>query len=525
MSAEDSRPRTTLEYPAAGVDAILAGAARAWPDRVALREGDRELTYGMLHERSLRVAAGLRARGVTDGDVVAIRMPNSVEFVVAYFGILAAGATVTAVSPAQPEDALARMLAEVGASLLLTDGAAGSLLDELAAHDPLPQGRGRPDGVAHLQFTGGTTGHPKAVRVLHRNVVGNIVQVVDRRAAVRVRADGAGGLALVPAGPPTPHHLRPGEGVTVAVAPFFHVLGIVNLDISLLLGATVVLGGRFDPARLLAEVERFGVTHLNGTPAMYHALLRSPALRAHDLSSVRQLTSGGAALAPAVLDGLREAFTGAWIAEGYGLSEATSAVTSVPIGADRRHAAGTVGIPLADTLVEIRSPETGIPEPPGGTGELWARGPQIADGYHREPELTADHFRDGWLRTGDLAHVDDRGYVHLVGRLKEMLIYKGYNVYPRPLEELLSAHPAVAEAVVLGAPDPSVGEIPVAFVVLAPGFRSSRALTDDILGSVARSVVSYQKVRELHVVDVLPLSPAGKVDRRALRDRLREGVR
>ncbi|MGW6460675.1 class I adenylate-forming enzyme family protein [Streptomyces sp. NPDC055078] len=177
-------------------------------------------------------------------------------------------------------------------------------------------------------------------------------------------------------------------------------------------------------------------------------------------------------------------------------------------------------MPVFDTEVQIRAADGETVLPAGEKGEIWARGPQIADGYHDDPVRTAEQFRDGWLRTGDLAWRDEDGWVFLAGREKDMLIYKGYNVYPHLLEEILGTHPAVAQSSVVGAAKEGVGEIPVAFVITRPGADKAPGLADALMAYVAERVAPYHRVRELHLVDALPVSPTGKVLKRELRARL-----
>ncbi|GAA5020121.1 class I adenylate-forming enzyme family protein [Kitasatospora paranensis] len=558
-------PRS-LDYPRVGVDALLAGASRAYPERVALREGDETLTFAELYDRALRVAAGLRVRGVRPGDTVALHLPNSAWFLVAYYGILCSGATAAALNPAQPPAALRQQLADCDVKAVFTHPRNGAVLADGAVPEgvrfavlvpgsaaaPAPEGVGLPEGifpddvvpfadlltagrlegyrvdpesVAHFQFTGGTTGRPKAVRVLHRNVVANAVQTACWRSPALPCLDEEDGLRLRFRPEAAHRHaIPPGEGVALSVAPLFHSLGLVGQNVNTLLGTTVTIAGRFAPDAFLESIADQGVTQLAGSPSMYHALLSSPVIDTADLTSVRMLATGAAPIDTAALARLRAAFPNAAVVDAYGLSECTAAVTYTPLDAELPVPAGAVGLPLFDTEVEIRSEDGATVLPQGATGEVWVRGPQVTDGYQGHPELTAEQFVDGRLRTGDLGHVDDQGFLFLVGRAKDMLIYKGYNVYPQPLEELLCSHPAVAQAAVVGRPDPIAGQVPVAFVVLRPSYVAEAArggaLQDEVLAHVARQVAPYQKVRDLCVVDALPLTPTGKILKTELRDRL-----
>ncbi|MEU9604645.1 class I adenylate-forming enzyme family protein [Streptomyces sp. NPDC048057] len=552
----------SLDIPRVGADALLAGAAHAYPDRTALVDGEETLTFAQLHDAARRVAGGLRERGLEPGDVVALHMPNTYWYVVVYYGALCAGLAVAPLNPAQPLGPLRSQLADCGAKAVVSHpagapglvdavsdavrlvvlvpataagpapdgggaGPEGSVpLAELLASDPLDY-RVDPDLVAHLQLTGGTTGRTKAVRVLHRNLVANVVQTGCWRSASLPHLDEDGGVRVRRLSDPAPRTIVPGEGCNIAIAPLFHGLGLVGHNVNTLLGATAVItGGRFDADQFIRDIEQYGVTHMSGSPAMYYGMLRSAELGRHDLSSVRMITSGAAPIDTGALAALRRAFPAASVTEGYGLSEATMGLTMSPPGADVDTPPGSVGVAIANTEVEIRAEDGVTVHPRGETGEIWARGPQITDGYQDAPALTAEQFVDGWLRTGDLGRLDENGFLFLVGRAKDMLIYKGYNVYPQPLEELLCSHPAIAQASVVGRPHPASGEIPVGFVVLHPRSTAEaergQEFLDEVMAHVAARVAPYQRIRELHVVEALPLTPTGKVLKTQLRQRLQD---
>lgn len=548
----------SLSYPAIGIDAVLAGAARSYADRTAITDGDLSLSFAELHQHALRVAAGLRAQGVKPGDTIGLHMPNSLWLIVAYYGALCAGAAVAPLNPAQPPLALGQQLTDCNASIVITHPSCAARLlaaetpsvravyciepspiaplpsgaDEspqgtkpfrlLLENEPLTGYRVDPELVAHLQFTGGTTGQSKAVRVLQRNLVANLIQVGCWRAACVPELDEDGGLRLVrvPAAADI-HSIIPGDSVALGIAPLFHGLGLVGHNAHLALGVTVhLVGGRFDPDEFLAAVERHRVTQVSGSPAMYYAILRCPTLGDHDLTSMRLLTSGAAPIDTHALEVLGRAFPNAAVLEGYGLSEATMGVSSALLGRHTTAPSGTVGQAIFDTEIEIRDVATREPLPTGSTGAVWVRGPQVTAGYLGHPELTAEQFVDGWLHTGDMGHLDADGYLFLAGRSKDMIIYKGYNVYPQPLEEILCAHPSVAQAAVVAGSDTDTGEIPVAFLVLRPGVTDSDAVAQEAAAMVAERVAPYQKVRAVHVIDAMPLTDTGKVLKSALRERL-----
>jgi long-chain acyl-CoA synthetase len=250
---------------------------------------------------------------------------------------------------------------------------------------------------------------------------------------------------------------------------------IGSLIIPMLTGGTVVLHDRFDPVHYLADAERRGVNTLGGAPALFAALLACPDFHTRDLSTVRTLTSGAAPMPKEMIRALSRRLPDAVISEGYGLTEVTMAAVLSPTWRSRVRKVGSVGAPVFDTEVKIVPVEGGDPLPPGTHGEVCLRGPQVMTGYHQRPEDTAAAFDDGWLHTGDIGMIDEDGYVSIVDRKKDMLIYKGYNVYPRELEELLIAQPTVAAAAVVGRHSDEVGELPVAFVVRANGHEETAA--------------------------------------------------
>lgn len=538
-------------FPVVGFDALLAGSARRFGTRIALCDGGLTLTFTELDDLARRFAGALRDDGIGPGDRVAIAMPNSLWYSVAYYGILCAGATACAVNHLLPPTALAEHFATFGATALVTHpacitvgeartptirttivveptatsavgdagpGPDGRPMAEMLRHAPWTGEPCDPDAIAHLQMTGGTTGRSKGVQILHRNIVANTIQCCTWRHPGRVVQDPDGPVYLEQVADGVE---RLGEGVMLQLAPFYHGAGLVGLSASLVAGTTTVFHGRFAPERYLASVEEYGVTRIGGTPAMFHGLLAAPNRGRHELSSVTSLFSGTAPISTTALTELGKLFPRARITQGYGLSEATCYTAMQSTRLDSGDSLGGVGRPLPGTVVEIRDPE-GEPLPVGEIGEVFVHGPQVAGGYHDAPELTRQQFRDGWLRTGDLGHLDGRGELFLTGRAKDMLIYKGYNVYPQALEELLTQHPAVARCAVVGRPVDEVGQIPVAFVVLTPSAcaAESEDLAAELADFVAARVAPYQKVREVRFVGELPLTDIGKVAKPLLVDML-----
>lgn len=542
-----SRSPASLDYPEVSAGSIIAGSAARFGDRTAFAHGDEQLTYAEVYRAACQFANALLRNGVEPGDRVAVHLANCLAYPVAYYGILLAGATFTPANPLLPPADLAAQLADSGAVAAVTSGAGLPVLAAVQDRTRVglvvvvgpttgqpgqreftefyaaePETRPEVDldvytHLAHLAYTGGTTGGSKGVRLTHRNVCVNSLQFACWSSGSVPALDERGDLVLdrSHAGDdewPT----RLGEGVLIGLAPWFHAMGTIGtLNVPVLQGTTLVLQNRFNPADYLAEAERRQVTSLGGAPAMFAALLACPDFPARDLSSVRSITSGAAPMPHEMIRALRHRFPDAAINEGYGLTEVTMGAAQGPFGPAAVRKPGTVGLPVFDTEIKIVSAESGDPVPRGEPGEVCIRGPQVMAGYHERPAETAATLVDGWLHTGDIGVLDEDGYLSIVDRKKDLLLYKGYNVYPRELEELLLAQPGVAGAAVVGRPSPEVGELPVAFVVRGPGADS--ITEQQLIDSVNAKVVPYKRLRELRFVERIPVSAAGKILKRELR--------
>lgn len=546
-----------LDYPALTVGDLNEYAARAYPDRPGVRDGDTTLTFAEIHAHACQVAHGLRAAGVRERDVVVLHQPNSLWFLPSYYGILLAGAIVAPTNPLHPAAGLRAQIEETRAVAALSHPGHVDLLEEarqgtglrtlvvapgtdvapapqdlppgavtladLMAGQPTsrPKTTVGPDDIAHLAYTGGTTGVPKAVRVLHRNVVSNVAQMSGWRAGHLLGMDGQGLATLTALPDAAEAGVVPGDSVTVVVSPMFHAHALINASFLHLCGTTQVLSGRFEAARMLDLIERERATYITGSPTMWHALVGAGGAAAdRDFTSLQVVSSGAAPIDLPTMEALQELFPSSVILEGYGLTEGTCLVSVGPVFRDGRTKPGAVGIPIFDTAVEIRAGLTGEPLGTGERGELWVRGPQVTDGYFERPDATAQQFVDGWLNTGDIAYVDEDGFIFISDRAKDMLIYKGYNVYPRELEDLLVDHPDVDSAAVVGREHPAVGQEPIAFVVPASGHHID---PDALMAYVAEHVLPYKKVRGIHVVGQLPSNPAGKILKTELRQLANEG--
>jgi long-chain acyl-CoA synthetase len=474
-------------------------------DHPALVSRGRVTTYGTLRDQVARMRGGLAARGVTPGDRVAILAANNWYFVSAYLAVLGAGAIAVPLNPQSPAPEVEGELAATGARLALVgptgrEAAAGvdraalpgfdGCVDvpDLLAAEPAPI-VDRADGdVAVLLFTSGTVGAPRPAMLTHGNLSSNLDQILANPA----RPDGVDEVAL-------------------AVLPLFHVFGLnAVLGLTLRVGGTIVLVERFDPHSTLAAVAEHGVTVLTGVPTMWADLAGLPDVDPADLATVRYAVSGAAPLDPAVRRAVRDRL-GLDLTEGYGLTEASPAVTA-GLGHDAPD--GSIGVPLPGVEVRLVDGE-GEDALVGDAGEIWVRGPNVFAGYWGDDEATAAALTpEGWLRTGDMAVVDDHGFLALVDRRKDVIIVSGFNVFPGEVEQVLAGHPDVAEAAVVGVPHPHSGEAVRAYVVARDGAHVEE---DDLIAHAGRHLARYKCPSSIAFVDELPVGLTGKVIRRALR--------
>ena len=505
----------SLDYPDVPVGAILLGAARRYGERVALVHGDVTLTFAELGAAAARTANGLRARGISPGDRVAVRMPNNLHYPVAYYGILLAGAAFVPVNPLLPEAAARAQIADAEATLTLTARDFPHLGDDMPAVPPRLT-FDLDTHLAHLAYTGGTTGVSKGVRHTHRAVVTNVLQYACWNTGSLPRLDEAGGLTLDQVGAEEEWPVRLGTGAGINLTPWFHVMGIIaGLNVPVMTGTTLVLHDRLDPAEYLADAERHRVTTMGGVPALFAALLAHPDSTTRDLSSVRTVASGAAPMPVEMIERLRSLVPHAQVSEGYGLTEVTMGATSAPSYRSGVRKVGSVGVPLYDTEIRVLPVEGGPPLPPGERGEICVRGPQVMEGYHNRPDATAEVLVDGWLHTGDIGVLDEDGYLFIVDRKKDMIISGGENIYSREVEEALLMHPAVAETAVIGVPDAKWGESVLAAVVLRPGASTDEAALD---AHCRERIAGYKRPRTYQFMTALPRVPStNKVDKRALR--------
>ncbi|MGI3222750.1 class I adenylate-forming enzyme family protein [Streptomyces sp. GTA36] len=466
------------------------------PHRAAVSDGHQSLTNTQLLSRVRIAARQLQDHGIGPGDVVALKLTNRVEFVILLFAAWRLGATVTPVNPSMTDIEVDRQLHDSGARLLVVeDGAtvAAHGVDVLAVGE-LHEGTVEPDHaplldpatLALLIYTSGTTGVPKGVMLDHANI--DAMVEMGRQALEVGPADRC-----------------------LLILPLFHVNGIVvSVLLPLLVGASVVIAGRFDPRTFFDLVEQERPTFFSAVPTIYSMLAALPDHVRPDTSSLR-FGVCGAAPASAELLTRFEARYGLPLIEGYGLSEGTCGSTLNPVNGPRR--AGTVGLPFPGQEIRILGAD-GSEVTPGKDGEVAVRGPNVMRGYLGRPDETARVLIDGWLHTGDVGRLDAEGYLTLVGRSKDMIIRGGENIYPKEIEDVLAGDPSVLEAAVIGVPDEKWGEVVVAYVQPRPGATVEPSALKALC---ARSLTGYKRPTAFFLVEAIPKNAVGKIDKVSLR--------
>nr|WP_202558773.1 4-coumarate--CoA ligase family protein [Streptomyces sp. SID5789] len=502
-------------------EAVL-GRAAAFGSAPALIDGTdgTTLTYEQVDRFHRRVAAALAEAGVRKGDVLALHSPNTVAFPLAFYAATRAGASVTTVHPLATAEEFAKQLGDARArwivtvsplldtarraaelaggvqEILVCDSAPGhrSLIDMLASTAPEPRIAIDPaEDVAALPYSSGTTGTPKGVMLTHRQIATNLAQLEP----------------LMPA--------APGDRV-LAVLPFFHIYGLTALmNAPLRLGATVVVLPRFDLEQFLAAIQNHRITGLYVAPPIVLALAKHPLVAEYDLSSLKYIVSAAAPLDAQLAAACSRRLGLPPVGQAYGMTELSPGTHVVPLDAMADAPPGSVGKLIAGTEMRIVSlTDPGKDLPPGESGEILIRGPQIMKGYLGRPDATAALIdEDGWLHTGDVGHADSDGWLFVVDRVKELIKYKGFQVAPAELEALLLTHPGVADAAVVGAYNDDGNEVPHAYVVrqpTAPGLSEG-----EIMMYVAERVAPYKRVREVTFIDAVPRAASGKILRRELR--------
>ncbi|MBS4021670.1 MAG: long-chain fatty acid--CoA ligase [Dethiobacter sp.] len=544
--------RWNLNYPEISLYEFLQEATTEYPERVALIFMGSEVTYKEMQQNIDRTANALAGLGVSKGDRVALMLPNCPQYVYSYYACMKLGAIVVQLNPLYTSNEVEFVLNDSGAKVIVAvDTVFGSFhavrhkvavehaivarmlwtevegenlfFDDLL-QQTLPQvehAKINPrEDLAVFQYTGGTTGFPKAVMLSHFNLTSNVIQIrewitpyfkhrndindlegdwwsLENRRKYRNKV--------------TPTH-------SISLLPYFHSYGMTSLmNGGLTMPSTQVLLPRLDIDALLALIKQYKPSTLPAIPTIYVAMANHPEAENSNLDCIDICNSGAAPMPVEVMEHF-EKRTGAKVLEGYGLSEASPVTHSNPFVGKRKP--GSVGFPYPDTDCRIVDIETGARDmAPGEEGELIIKGPQVMQGYWNRPEETAQTLRDGWLYTGDIAKMDEEGYFYIVDRKKDMVITGGYNVYPREVDEVLFEHPKVLEAVAAGIPDNYYGEVLKAYIVLKNG---ETATAEEILDHCRTKLARYKVPRQIEFRKELPKSAIGKILRRVLVDEERQ---
>ncbi len=511
-------------------------------DRPAVDFMGKGWTYGELGDLVDRAAAGFQRIGVGKGVHVGLCLPNSPYYSICYFAILKIGGTVVNYNPLYVERELAFQVKDSETRIMITldlkviydkveqvrleglldkiivcpmadilpqpkkllfqlfksrDRASVTFDDAHMAYSDLVSGAEKPEpavidpenDIAVLQYTGGTTGVPKGAMLTHRNLSANMEQM---RYFFR--------------------SARPGEERMLCILPFFHVFAMTaGQNLSVLIGAEMVLMPRFELKQLLQTVVRKKITLFPGVPTIYTAINNSPMTAKYDLSSIRLCLSGGAPL-PVEVKQQFETLTGCSLVEGYGLTESSPVAACNPLEGEQ--IAGSIGQPMIGTEFEFRDLEDrSKPVPQGEKGELCIRGPQVMAGYWKRPDETAETIQNGFLHTGDVGYQDEKGFTYLVDRIKDLILCSGYNVYPRVIEEALYQHPDVEEAIVIAVPDEYRGQAPKAFVKMLDG---KSATAEGIKEFLKDYLSTIEMPRDIEFRSELPKTMVGKLSKKEL---------
>lgn len=540
----------TLSYESIPVQEYLTRAYHENPEKIAIHFLGKDVTYRELFESSLKFANYLQSIGIQKGDRVAIMLPNCPQNVIGYYGILYAGGIVVQTNPLYTEREIAYQMKDSGAKAILSldilypriskvmkeTDLENIIITGIKDYLPFPKNLVYPfiqkkqygfsvkvehrginhlfpeimkvakvdtieldsdfeEDIAILQYTGGTTGFPKGVMLTHKNLIAN-ASMCDAWL----------------------YKCKKGEETILGILPFFHVYGMTTvLILSVMQGNRMVLLPKFDVDSALKTIDKQKPTLFPGAPTIYIGLLNHPDIAKYDLSSIAACLSGSAPLPVEVQDKF-EKVTGGKLVEGYGLTE-TSPVTHANFVWDVERIKGSVGVPWPDTDAAIFQMDSTEPLPAGEIGEICVRGPQIMKGYWNRPEETNATMRDGWLLTGDLGYMDEKGFFYVVDRKKDMIIAGGFNIYPREIEEVLYEHKAIQECVVAGIPDPYRGETVKAYIVLKDGEQ----ISEEELNTFCREHLAAYKVPRIYEFRTeLPKTAVGKILRRTLVDEEKE---
>lgn len=531
-------------YRADTLPQLLENAAKEYSKHKAIHFMGKEITFQTLYKKTLKLASYLQSLGIEKGDRVAVMLPNIPQTVISFYAILQTGAIVVPVNPLYQEREIEFIMKDSGAKVIITldmlynrvakvkeqTDLEHIIVTSIKDYLPFPKNiiypfiqakeQGKPptiqssksthfftqtmkknnqlkevpisfeEDIAILQYTGGTTGFPKGVILTHQNLVANTSMCRQWL-----------------------YKMEKGKEVMLAVMPLFHVYGLMTvLVLSVMEVYKMILVPRFDATGLLKTIHKQKPTVFPGAPTIYIGLMNHPDIMKYDLSSIKGAISGSAPLPVDVIEKFEQK-TGGKIVEGYGLTE-TSPVTHVNFLWDNEIVKGSIGVPWPGTDAAIFSLETGETLPVGEIGELGIKGPQVMKGYWKNEEETKEVLKDGWLLTGDIAYMDEKGYFYIVDRKKDIIIASGFNIYPREIEEVLYEHPAIMEASVVGVKDSYRGETVKAFIVL----REGMTVTEEELNQfMRRKLASFKVPRIYEFRKELPKTAIGKVLRRQLK--------
>jgi long-chain acyl-CoA synthetase len=522
-----------VTFPTQSIYHTLNLAATLYPDQPATAFLGIKVTFKEVKQQADKLAMALTKLGIGKGDRVGVMLPNCPQYIISFFAITRLGAIVVNINPiytAREVEFVAKdsgmraiivldMLAPVVLGVLAQTSIENVITTSVLAYSGNPTSApAAPEGtlsfseliaavakpvlprveidakedIAALVYTGGTTGLPKGAMLTHYNLF-----------AATVMCELWGGP-----------YVKRGEGAFLLVIPYFHIYGlVVGCIYATHIGAMQIPIPKFDPNLLLDAIKNYQPTFFPGVPTLFISLINNPAAVNSGLDRVHRFNSGSAPLPVEVIEQF-EAMSGAALLEGYGMTETSAITTSTALLAQRKP--GSIGFPMTSTECKIVDLETGKSEMPvGSEGELCIRGPQIMKGYWNKPEETANTLREGWLYTGDIARMDEEGYLYIVQRKKDMIIVSGFNVYPTEIEDVLFTHPALQECAVIGVPDKYRGESVKAFLVLKPG---TQATAEEIIEFCGDKLAKYKIPTFIEFMTALPKSAVGKVLRRELRE-------
>lgn len=541
-----------INYDNVPVYELLDRAAKNFPRNKAIIFRNWKMTYKKLHEKAEVIAANLRHLGVQPGDRVSIMLPNLPQTILSYWGVIKSGAICVMTNPLYMEKELVHQINDAGCRTMIVldhlwpkiktvrdrlpiekyivtsiPDCLGFPLNFLykfkakkeklftdAPFDgkkvvkwkPLMKGTERisrpcanpKDDIALLQYTGGTTGISKGVMLTHRNLISNVGQI----------------NSII-------HTLHKDMQRFLDVLPYFHIYGLtVGLNLPTSIGATMLPIPRFVPQDLLEAIRKEKPTIFPGAPAVYAALMHQKNIDPTWFKSLQVCVSGSAPIPVEALENFKE-ITQSEIIEGYGLTEASPVTHFNPLLGVKKY--GSIGLPFPDTDCKIVDMDVGeVTLPTGKKGELVIRGPQVMKGYWNRPDETANVLRNGWLYTGDIATMDEQGYFFIVDRKKDLIISSGYNIYPREIDEVLHEHPKIKDAVAVGIPHSSRGEIVKAFIVLHEGQEMNKS---EVVAFCRQKLAKYKLPRQVEFRPELPKTMVGKVLRRALRTEEEEKIK